>query len=662
MKRLWLYISVVVMLVGASVAQVPTSNHVVLVVEENHGYSSVIGNSQMPYLNSLASKYGLATRYYANTHPSIGNYFEIVTGQILTNNDAQTPATFPVSADNIVRRLMTAGKTWKTYAEDLPSVGYTGGDTGNYAVRHNPFAYLTDVQNSSTEKLNLVPFTHFATDMANGQLPDFSYIVPNLNNDAHNGTLQQADAWLQKNIAPLLATASFQRDGILIITFDESTSTDTADGGGHIATVVIGPKAKLGYKSATVYQHQSLLGTILTALEASGFPGAAASAPAMSDLFVSTTASSSTASTTASTTTQTTSGVTITSPSAGAAVSSPVQVKASARSGNSAAPITAMRIYADNASVYTVNAASISTSLTLSAGTHTLTIVAWDSTGKAYTRSVTITVSSATGGVTITSPTSGATTSSPVSFKASASSGSSAYPITAMRLYVDGASMYTVNAASLNTSLQLAAGGHNVTVVAWDASGKSYTKGVNITVSSTASAGGVTISSPVSGATVSSPVQFTASARANSGHNITAMRIYVDNVAAYTVNSAALNTSLNLASGSHSIIIQAWDNAGAVYKSAENISVAAPATSVSHSATLKWNASTSANVVGYRLYRGTQSGGPYTQIGSSSASVTSYTDSKVVAGATYYYVATAVSGTGGESGYSAPVTAVIPAP
>ena len=82
----------------------------------------------------------------------------LVTGQVLTNDDGETPASFPVSANNAVRQLAANGKTWKAYAEDLPSVGYTGGDTGNYAVRHVPLAYLTDVQDSAAGKETLVPF------------------------------------------------------------------------------------------------------------------------------------------------------------------------------------------------------------------------------------------------------------------------------------------------------------------------------------------------------------------------------------------------------------------------------------------------------------------------------------------------------------------------
>lgn len=185
-------------------ANLPSFVHVVVVVEENTIYTSVVGNSSMAYLNSLINQYGLATQYYADTHPSIGNYFMLTTGQILTNNDSMTPSSFPVSTDNVVRELINAGKTWKAYAESLPSVGYLGGDTtsggGQYYVRHVPMAYLTDVQNSSTQRQNLVPFTQFAQDLGAGNLPNFSFITPNGCNDAHDCSLSTADNWLKSNI------------------------------------------------------------------------------------------------------------------------------------------------------------------------------------------------------------------------------------------------------------------------------------------------------------------------------------------------------------------------------------------------------------------------------------------------------------------------------
>jgi phosphatidylinositol-3-phosphatase len=259
--------------------------HVFIVVEENHNYSDVVASSAMPYLNSLANQYGLATNYYANAHPSIPDYFMMTTGQLLTLIDAETPQTFPVSDDNVVRELIAAGKTWKSYAEDLPNVGYTGGDSGKYAVRHNPLAYMTDVQNNSAQVQNLVPFTQFAVDLPTANLPEYSFIVPNLCNDAHDCSLSTADAWLKTNIAPVIASPVFQKDGLLIIVFDEADTLDLTSGGGHVAAIVVSPLSKSGYKSIAFYQHQSLLRLTLEGLGVTKLPGDAASAPAMWEFF-----------------------------------------------------------------------------------------------------------------------------------------------------------------------------------------------------------------------------------------------------------------------------------------------------------------------------------------------------------------------------------------
>jgi acid phosphatase len=268
---------------SATISTVPSSTHVFLLVEENHSYSSVIGSSSMPYLNSLASKYGLATQYYANTHPSIGNYFMLTAGAVITNNDSFCGT---ITNDNVVRHLLNAGKTWKSYAESLPSVGSTGCSSGAYVKKHNPFAYFSDVANSS-EKNNLVPFTQFSKDLINGALPNFSFIVPNLNDDAHDGTLKQANQWLTTNIAPLLASSMFKAggSGLLIIVFDESVTSDTAHGGGHVAAVIIGPKVKPGSKTANLYQHQNTLKTLMEALGVKTYPGAAGSASPITGVF-----------------------------------------------------------------------------------------------------------------------------------------------------------------------------------------------------------------------------------------------------------------------------------------------------------------------------------------------------------------------------------------
>ena len=259
--------------------------HIFIVVEENQNYADVVASASMPYLNSLANQYGLAANYFANGHPSIPNYFELTTGQALTIIDASTPRSFPVSEDNVIRELIAAGKTWKSYAEDLPSIGYTGGDSGNYAVRHNPIAYMTDVQNDPAQAKNLVPFTQFAADLPTANLPEYSFIVPNLCNDAHNCPLTTADNWLKTNLDPVVQSAVFQKDGLLIIVFDEAALTDFTAGGGHVAAVVVSPLAKRGYKSIAFYQHQSVLRLTLEGLGVTKLPGAAATAPAMWEFF-----------------------------------------------------------------------------------------------------------------------------------------------------------------------------------------------------------------------------------------------------------------------------------------------------------------------------------------------------------------------------------------
>jgi hypothetical protein len=263
--------------------------HVIVVVEENANYSDVIGSSLTPYMNGLANQYGLATQYYADTHPSIGNYFMMTTGQILTNDDAQTPQSFPVSGNNAVRELLAAGKTWKAYAESIPSVGYVGGDAtgpdgGQFYTRHVPLPYMTDVQNSAAQRQNIVPFTQFTVDLASNALPNYSFITPNGCNDAHDCGLDVADNWLKTNIDPLIKSALFQKDGLLVIVFDES-NTDNTNGGGQVPAIVISPFAKLGFKSSKLYQHESLLRLTLEGLGVTTLPAAAASAPAMWEFF-----------------------------------------------------------------------------------------------------------------------------------------------------------------------------------------------------------------------------------------------------------------------------------------------------------------------------------------------------------------------------------------
>ena len=266
----------------------PQSKHVVLVMEENQSYSTVVGNTAVwPNLNKLIAQGALPTHYYADTHPSIGNYLMLTTGQILTNNDNSTQVW---NVDNIARRMLAANVSFRIYAEGITQ-GYTGGNTGLYLIRHNPFAMLSDIaDNQQVANAVIWPFSQFATDLASGNLPEFSYIVPDVNDDAHNGTPQQADTWLQTNVAgPLANDPVFQTggDGVLIVDFDEAETSDTMHGGGHVSPVLWGPIVKTGYQqgSTTVYQHESMLATMMELLQLTNPPGAAAAAPLMNEFF-----------------------------------------------------------------------------------------------------------------------------------------------------------------------------------------------------------------------------------------------------------------------------------------------------------------------------------------------------------------------------------------
>jgi acid phosphatase len=275
--------------VQTTTPQVPASKHIVMVMEENQSYATVVGNSSVwPHLNNLIGQGAVATNYYADGHPSIPNYFMLTTGQTLTFDDASTAVW---NVDNIARHMLTAGVSFKVYAEGITQ-GYLGGNTGLYLIRHNPFALLSDVAgNPQVASTVIQPFSQFPADLGSHALPAFSFIVPDVNDDAHNGTPQQADSWLQANvIAPLSGDPAFQPggDGILIVLFDESLDSDKTHGGGHAAAVFFGPVVKAGFKqaSSTVYQHESMLRTVMESLQLANPPGAAANAPSMTEFFV----------------------------------------------------------------------------------------------------------------------------------------------------------------------------------------------------------------------------------------------------------------------------------------------------------------------------------------------------------------------------------------
>jgi len=264
--------------------------HVIIVLEENHSYEKVMGDTQdMPYLLSLANTYAYSKNYFANTHPSIGNYFMLTAGDVITNNPSHTDT---VTDDNIVRHLIAAGKTWKEYSESIPAVGFTGGAPEPYDQDHTPLAFYSDVRDNPDQKKNLVPFSQFTKDLADNKLPDYSFIIPNSYDDADGcpptgdcNPLATADKWLKTNIDPVFKSPDFNSPGggILIITFDEGPKSDKTHGGGQVAWVVVGPDVKKGYTSDTFYQQENTLRFMSELIGLTSFPGKAASAASMKE-------------------------------------------------------------------------------------------------------------------------------------------------------------------------------------------------------------------------------------------------------------------------------------------------------------------------------------------------------------------------------------------
>lgn len=257
--------------------------HIFLVVEENQSFSTVYHN-EMPWLSALGDKYGIATNYYSDESGSLLDYLWLSSGSgELSFGCNGNDCTKPITDDNVFRQLIKAGKSWRVYADSLPNVGFMGATAGNYVKRHNPAVWYSDVANDSAQQQNIVPFTQFATDLSADTLPDFALIVPNLQHDAHNGTPQMADQWLQQNIGPLVSSKHFQPGSAsaMFITFDNGDD----DAQGQVLTVVAGEKVIPGVKVSAHFRHENTLRTIMELLGITNYPGASAQVEPMNQFF-----------------------------------------------------------------------------------------------------------------------------------------------------------------------------------------------------------------------------------------------------------------------------------------------------------------------------------------------------------------------------------------
>lgn len=222
----------------------PRPDHVVVVLMENHSYSSIIGDSSAGYINSLAAQGASFTHSYAVAHPSQPNYLALFSGSTLGIDDDHCPVSF--GGANLASELTGAGLSFAGYSESMPRAGFTGCAAGPYARKHNPWVDFTNVPAGDNQ-----PFTAFPGDYAT--LPTVSFVVPNLDNDMHDGTVAQGDAWLRANLDSYVQWAK-SHNSELVLTWDE----DDNDAANQIPTVVVGAGVRPGQYDERI-DHYSVL-------------------------------------------------------------------------------------------------------------------------------------------------------------------------------------------------------------------------------------------------------------------------------------------------------------------------------------------------------------------------------------------------------------------
>jgi phosphatidylinositol-3-phosphatase len=244
---------------------VPRFSHVIILIFENKEYGSIIGKSRLPNFNQLAQKYTLLKKSYAAAHPSLPNYISLTSGS--TQGITTDCTTCYLNLTNIADSIETGGRTWKAYLEDKPTTCYVG-SSGLYVQKHNPFIYYDDIRNNKTRcHQHVVPLTQLDADLQNNTLADFAWIIPNQCNNSHDCATTVSDQFLGAEVNKIITLPAFDVNSLLVVTFDESTSTGTCCGlpssaGGHIVTFIISLLVKTGYQDTTPYSHYSLVKTI----------------------------------------------------------------------------------------------------------------------------------------------------------------------------------------------------------------------------------------------------------------------------------------------------------------------------------------------------------------------------------------------------------------
>jgi phosphatidylinositol-3-phosphatase len=254
--------------------------HVVVLVLENKPSSRILSSPEAPYLNALARRSAVATNYSAIRHPSLPNYLAMTSGTTAGVTSDCDPDACGASVRTIAGEITASGRSWRMYAEAMPAP-CTLHDAGRYAVRHNPFLYDSDITGDAAGCAEHdVPYSRLATDLKRGTLPDLAFISPDLCNDMHDCSVATGDSWLAREVPKILGAGAFRDSrSLLVVTFDEGVREQNT-----VATVLAGPAARAGARSARPYTHYSLLRTIEDAWHLAPLAKGDAAATPMSDL------------------------------------------------------------------------------------------------------------------------------------------------------------------------------------------------------------------------------------------------------------------------------------------------------------------------------------------------------------------------------------------
>jgi hypothetical protein len=260
-----LFLNLIVVLQTAQISKVfsqsslPVPAHIVIVIDENKGYNQIIGSSSAPHINALASdpSSALFTQSYALFHPSQPNYLELFSGSNQGVTTDNVPSNNPFTTANLARQLINAGKTYTTFSEDLPSMGYNGATSGNYARKHNPEANWMGTGTNQIPTTTNQPFTAFPSSNF-AALPTVCLVIGNLIDDMHSGNpeVSNGDTWLYNNLYSYIQWAK-THNSLFIFTFDEDEGTENQ----RITTIFTGQMVAGGQYANTI-NHYNVLRTI----------------------------------------------------------------------------------------------------------------------------------------------------------------------------------------------------------------------------------------------------------------------------------------------------------------------------------------------------------------------------------------------------------------